>query len=177
MKATETAIILKLLLSQFVISTSRCLRITLAHLSIVTCRARLSGFARQVTTDKRARAIHKQRIVVITQKQGGITDLYNNWIGGPASQADPTGSRLAAMLKHPKNIFAYSRKTTCVAVSTANFSDFFDFFSFRKGKLFVGWQSVAGMPSCAAYGCTNREERNKREKNTFHRYVFLYFYS
>ena len=106
------------------------------------------------------------------------TDLYNNWIGGPASQADPTGSRLAAMLKHPKNIFAYSRKTTCVAVSTANFSDFFDFFSFRKGKLFVGWQSVAGMPSCAAYGCTNREERNKREKNTtFHRYVFLYFYS
>ena len=82
------------------------------------------------------------------------------------------------MLKHPKNIFAYSRKTTCVAVSTANFSDFFDFFSFRKGKLFVGWQSVAGMPSCAAYGCTNREERNKREKNTtFHRYVFLYFYS
>ena len=36
--APETAIILKLSLSQFVITTSRCLWITLAHLSIVTCR-------------------------------------------------------------------------------------------------------------------------------------------
>ena len=44
------------------------------HLVSTTCRALLSGFARQVTIDKCARVIHKQRIVVITQTNGDNTE-------------------------------------------------------------------------------------------------------